>query len=289
MSFQILTDATADLSPELIAQYGLDVVPMQIMVDNDEYTHYPDEREIDMGVIYARLRAGSSAHTNSISPGIYEEYFEKYLRAGTDVLYIAFSSGLSSTFQTSVQVAQELTEKYPGRKVLCVDSLCASVGQALLVVHAAQQKAQGLSLEAVARWVEDNRLHLCHWFTVEDLEFLHRGGRVSAAAAIVGGALQIKPVLHVDNVGHLILVEKTRGRRRSVERLGEHMLATGIDLDGQEIFIGHADDEACANQLADWIRAHTKVAGIRLLKIGPVIGSHSGPGTIALFYVGRER
>lgn len=289
MSYHIITDATADLSPEMIAECGVEVIPMQFCVDEDEYTHYPDEREATMEKVYARLRKGSAARTNSISPGIYEEVFEKYLKNGEDVLYIGFSSGLSCTYHTSVQTARELAARYPNQKIICLDSLCASVGQGLLVWNAALKKAQGLSLEELTRWVEDNRLRLCHWFTVEDLGFLHRGGRVSATAAIVGSALQIKPVMHVDNDGHLILVEKVRGRRKSVERLGERMLQTGQELAGQEIFIGHADDEACARVLADWITAHTPVSSVRILKIGPVIGAHSGPGTIALFYFGTPR
>ena len=211
------------------------------------------------------------------------------LQQGTDVLYLAFSSGLSGTYNASRLMFEELAEQYPERKVVTVDTLAASMGEGLLVYLAVQQKKQGKSLEEVAKWVEDNRLKLSHWFTVDDLNHLKRGGRVSGAAAFFGTMLNIKPVLHVDDEGHLIPMEKVRGRRQSLDALVDHMAKTGIDNAHQTVFISHGDCQSDVEYVADQIRRRFGTKDIHTNYIGPVIGTHSGPGTVALFFLAQNR
>ena len=215
--------------------------------------------------------------------------FTPILESGRDILYLAFSSGLSGTYNGSVIAANDLMEKYPGSKVISVDTLAASVGEGLLVYTAAKKREEGLSLDELAQWVTDNRLHLCHWFTVDDLNHLKRGGRISPAVAIIGTALGIKPVMHVDDEGHLIPVSKVRGRRKSLDALVEHMAETCDKPESQTIFIGHGDSKEDAEYVAKLVRQKFKVKNIILNYIGPVIGSHSGPGTLALFFFGTHR
>lgn len=203
------------------------------------------------------------------------------------MLILAFSSGLSTTCQSARLSAQELSEKYPERKVYAVDTLCASLGQGLLVWHAVQEKNKGKSIEAVREWVEENKLRLCHWFTVDDLHFLKRGGRISAATAVVGSMLSIKPVLHVDDEGHLINVGKARGRGASLTALVDKMEETAIDVD--TVFISHGDCLADAEKVKDMVEERFGTREIVINHVGPVIGAHSGPGTLALFFLGTQR
>jgi DegV family protein with EDD domain len=215
--------------------------------------------------------------------------FERILQSGRDVLCIAFSSGLSNTYNAAKLAAEEVAPKYPDRKVLVVDSLCASLGQGLLIYHAVQEKRSGKSIDEVFRWLEENKLHLCHWFTVDDLNHLKRGGRVSAATALIGTMLNIKPVLHVDDEGHLINVGKARGRRASLSALVDHMVETAVSPSSQVIFISHGDSQADADFVADEVKKRLGVKTVVTNYVGPVIGAHSGPGTIALFFLGTHR
>ena len=229
------------------------------------------------------------ATTAAINAAEYTDALEPILQAGKDVLVLAFSSGLSATYQASVMAVEELREKYPERKLYTVDTLCASLGQGLLVYHAVQQQRMGKSIEEVRDWVEQNKLHLCHWFTVDDLHFLKRGGRVSAATAVLGSMLQIKPVLHVDDAGHLINMAKARGRAASLSALVDHMEQTAVRPGEQVIFISHGDCPEDARQVADDVKKRFGVERVVLNTIGPVIGAHSGPGTVALFFLGTKR
>ena len=219
----------------------------------------------------------------------YTEALEPLLQEGRDVLVLAFSSGLSATYSSSVIAVEDLREKYPDRKLYTVDTLCASLGQGLLVYLAAQQRAQGKSIEEVRDWAEANKLKLCHQFTVDDLHFLKRGGRISATTAVVGSMLKIKPVLHVDNEGHLINIGKARGRAASLKALVDKMEQTAIDPGDQTVFISHGDCLEDAQMVAQMVRDRFGVQNVYLNYVGPVIGAHSGPGTLALFYVGIER
>ena len=287
--FVIMTDSSCDLPAKLAEEMELTVLPLYVDVDGQVYANYLDEREIAFSKIYAKLRTKCPAKTSAVNMNDFLELMERLLAAGKDVLYIGFSSGLSGTYNAGAMAARELSEKYPERKIYAVDSLCASMGQGLLVYLAWQEKQKGRTIEQVRDFVEDNKLHLCHWFTIDDLMFLKRGGRISGATAIVGSMLSIKPVMHVDNDGHLIKVDTARGRKASIKALADRAGALGIDLDKQTVFISHGDCLEEANFLADIMRSRFNVKNVVISYVGPVIGAHSGPGTIAMFFLGRER
>ncbi len=219
----------------------------------------------------------------------WKEQISDLLIKGQDVLVIAFSSGLSGTYAAGVQAVKELKEQYPDRKLAIVDSLSASMGEGLLVHYALQKRQEGLTLEENAKWVEENRLNIVHWFTVDDLMFLKRGGRVSATSAYLGSIIKIKPILNVDEAGHLIPRDKVQGRKRSIRALFERTEANAVDIANQTVFISHGDCEEEAQSLADMLRVKLGVKNILMGYIGPIIGSHSGPGTIAVFFVGNGR
>jgi EDD domain protein, DegV family len=287
--YVILTDSTTDLNPQIIRDLDVQVIPLQFTIGGKSYYDYADERELSIKNFYDMLRAGDMSTTAQINTAQYIDVFEPYLKEGKDVIYIGFSSGLSGSYNSSCMAAQELSEKYPNQKVYSVDSLAASMGEGLLVYNAVMQKRAGLSIDELKRWVEDNRSHLCHWFTVDDLHHLKRGGRVSSAAAVVGSMLGIKPVLHVDNEGHLIPVEKVRGRQRSLETLVQKMQESCIEPQNQVIMISHGDSLDDAKIVEELVRTKLHVKDVLINYIGPVIGTHSGPGTIALFFLGKNK
>ncbi len=289
MAYQIITDATSDLPAKVAAQSGVEVIPMSLELDGKTVVYVPGGGDVTPEDFYATLRAKKRAHTSQINPQVYEQSFERSLREGKDVIYICFSSGISATLQAARLAAQELEDKYPGRAVRCVDSLCASVGEGFLVLAAAEAREAGLSFQALCDWLEEYRGKVVHWFTVDDLDTLHRGGRVSAAAAVMGGALQIKPVLHVDDGGYLVPVEKVRGRRRSLMAMAERMDATWRPEAGRRVLIGHGDAPEDAAVLAARVKEAHPEAEISLWPIGPVIGAHTGPGVVALFFWGTAR
>lgn len=288
-NYVVMTDSSADLTAGLVEQLGLDVIPLSVNVGEQSFMNYPDEREISSPDFYDLLRKGANAQTSAVNVDTFLNAMSVHLKAGKDVLYLGFSSGLSSTYGASEIAAQELRETYPDRKILTVDTLCASLGQGLLVYLTMQKVLSGATIEEAAAYAEENRLHLCHWFTVDDLFFLKRGGRVSAATALVGSALGIKPVLHVDNEGHLINVSKARGRKNSILALVDRMESSAIEPQKQTIFISHGDCLADAEFLAAEVRKRFGVTDITINFVGPVIGAHSGPGTLALFFLGTER
>lgn len=289
--YVIITDSTCDLTPALVEELDIVVIPMEFtMKDGEVYKNHPDGRELGFQEFYNRVRAGAQPKTNQINASTYMEVAAPYLRAGKDVVILAFSSALSGTYQSAVLAAEELRQEYPGRKIFAVDTLSASMGEGLLVYHAAKKREEGLSAPELVRWVEENRLRVCHWFTVDDLNHLKRGGRVSSAAALFGTILGIKPVMHVDDAGRLIPREKVRGRRQSLEALARHMEETIDPAEGEQVvFISHGDCAEEVQHLVDYIRAHVRVKEIQVGYIGPVIGAHSGPGTVALFYLGTTR
>ena len=288
-SYVVMTDSSADLTAELVEELGLDVIPLSVNVGEKSFMNYPDEREIGSHDFYEMLRNGANAKTSAVNVDTFLNAMSVHLKAGKDVLYLGFSSGLSSTYSASEIAAQELRDTYPDRKILTVDTLAASLGQGLLVYLTMQKVLAGATIEEAAAFAEENRLHLCHWFTVDDLFFLKRGGRVSAATALVGSALGIKPVLHVDNEGHLINVSKARGRKNSILALVDRMEQSAIDPAKQTIFISHGDCRDDAEFLADELRKRFGISDITSNYVGPVIGAHSGPGTLALFFLGTAR
>ena len=287
--YVLITDSSADLSQEMVQELGVTVLPLSFTIQGKTYRNYPDNREMDLPLFYDMLRAGELATTSAVNVAEYTQAVEPILQEKKDVLILAFSSGLSSTYQASVLAAEELREKYPDRKIYTVDTLCASLGQGLLVYLAAQEQRKGKSIEEVRDWAEETKLHLCHQFTVDDLHFLKRGGRISATTAVVGSMLQIKPVLHVDNEGHLINIGKARGRQASLKALVDKMEKTVTEEGRKTVFISHGDCRKDAVTVADMVRERFGTQDIRINFVGPVIGAHSGPGTLALFYLGTER
>ncbi|WP_287826597.1 DegV family protein [Oscillibacter sp.] len=287
--FVILTDSCCDMTARMAADLELEVLPLSLNMEDRVYHNYLDSREIGFQDFYARLRAGALATTSAISVGVFDEAMRKILDSGRDVLYLAFSSALSTTYQSAVIAADDLREAYPGRKIFVVDTLSASLGQGLLVYLCVQEKRKGKTIDQVHVFAEETKAKVCHWFTVDDLNHLKRGGRVSAAAALFGTMLSIKPVLHVDDTGHLVPVSKTRGRKASLLALVDRMAESAIDPAGQTIFISHGDCEADAEFVADEVRRRFGVQDIYINYVGPVIGNHSGPGTLALFFLGSRR
>ena len=284
--FQIVTDSCCDFTAEKYASLGLTYVPLKVEFRGET----TDDRNDDsLKTMYAALRAGESAKTAAVNPERWRETIEPWLKQGKDVLVLAFSSGLSTTYQSAVIAARELAESYPDRRVRVVDTLSASLGQGLLVWYACQKRDEGLTLDETADWVEDNKLHLCHWFTVDDLFYLKRGGRISAATAVMGTMLNIKPVLHMDDEGHLISMSKSRGRKAAIAALAEKTKELGEGYDNATMFISHGDCLEDAEYLAQLLKSKYGVKNVYIGYVGAVIGSHSGPGTLALFFLGKHR
>ena len=283
--FVIITDSSSDLPVAVAEELGVKVIPLEVNMEGDIRLN----DHIDIKEFYDYLRAKHGAKTSALNIDRLTEVFEPYLAQGKDVLYIAFSSGLSATYMAGRNAAEDLAEKYTDAKVVVVDSLCASLGQGLIVKHAVDKKNSGASIDEVAAYVEEIKPNLAHWFTVEDLFFLKRGGRVSAATAVVGTMLQIKPILHVDDEGKLVSMDKARGRQGSLKALCDKMKESAIDPAKQTVYISHGDCYDDAKKLADMVSAELGVTDILISEIGPVIGAHSGPGTVALFYLGSKR
>ena len=285
--YVIFTDSACDLPPALLAEWGVrcESLSFRFEGENKEWAN----GEMEAKEFYARMRRGMVATTSAVNTDTFKRAFEEELKQGRDVLYLGFSSGLSATCQSGLMAARELEEEYPGRRVEAVDTLCASAGFGMLVGLVVERKRAGATLEEAAQFARDTIPHLCHWFTVEDLKYLKRGGRVSAAAALLGGMLGIKPVLHTDNEGHLTPKAKVRGRKASLEALADRYLALAEKPGEGPIYISHgdcmADVETLKNML--WTKCGAKVDLV--CDVGPVIGAHSGPGTVALFFLGKER
>ena len=285
-NYVIFTDSCADLTREAYEELGIKVTQLDVIVEGEDPV--PND-QIDNKEIYEKLRSKKSASTAAVNIDKFLKVFEEALQEGLDILYLGFSSGLSGTYQASTVAAEELREKYPEAKIYTVDTLCASMGQGLLVWRAVKMKNDGADIETVRDYAESTKLNLCHWFTVDDLFFLKRGGRVSAATAVVGSLLSIKPVMHVDNAGKLINVSKVRGRRAAIDALFENMKRSMLPDVNDVAFISHGDCLEDAEYLANRIKNELGVPRVEINYVGPVIGSHSGPGTLALFFLGKER
>ena len=286
MSYRIITDNCCDFPAAMYEDLNLSVVPLVVRFQEKEVSLYSEAWLKDM---YNGMRAGETATTSAVNPQGWEEVIEPVLAAGQDALVIAFSSGLSTTYQSAVIAATELADKYPDRKIRVIDTLCASLGQGLLVWYACQKRDAGMPFDELADWCENNKKNLCMWFTVDDLMFLKRGGRVSAATALVGTMLQIKPVLHVDDEGHLINVSKARGRKASIEALAKKVGETGLPGENDTVFISHGDCLEDAKLLEKILQEKYGVKNVFSYYVGAVIGSHAGPGTMALFFMGSKR
>lgn len=287
--FVIMTDSCCDMTAAMARELELSVLPLSLHMGDAVYRNWLDGRDIAFPDFYSRVRRGEDATTAAVSVGDFEGEMRRILRSGRDVLCINFSSALSTTYQSAVIAAREAVEEFPEGTVHVVDSLCASLGQGLLVWLCVQEKRRGRTLEEVRTFAEETKGRICHWFTVDDLNHLKRGGRISAATALFGTMLSIKPVMHVDDGGHLVPVGKARGRRASLLALVDEMEKTAIDPKNQTVFISHGDCLEDAEFLAEEIRRRLGTETIHINYVGPVIGSHSGPGTMALFFLGKTR
>ena len=285
--YVILTESSSDLTPELAAQAGAEVLPLNFTMEGKNYPHYPDGRAMSIPEFYERMRGGAVAVTAAANVAELTDGMEGHLRAGKDVLFLCFSSSLSSTRDACAIAANELREKYPERKIYTVDTLAASAGQGLLV--AGRRQRAGASIEEVRDFVEETKLHMAHWFTVDDLTYLKRGGRLSSTAAAVGTMLNIKPVLHVDDEGHLIPVEKVRGRKAALAALVKRLRETVVRPEEQTMMISHACCREEAENLRESILAEFHPKELLIVDLGPIIGAHTGPGLMAVFFLAEHR
>ena len=283
--YVLVTDSGCDLSPETLKEWNIGLICLAYLFTDDGVEK--KEHEQPLTEFYAGMRNGRVAKTSAVNEDAFFNLFTPILEAGKDILYLGFSSGLSVTCENGKKVANALAEKYPDRKIRVVDSLAASAGQGLFVYLGKLNKDNGMSLDENADALEADKLHICHWFTVEDLKYLKRGGRISAATALLGTALNVKPVLHVDNEGHLIKITQVHGRKKSIRTMAEKLGAT--ILDGSPVFISQADCMEDAEKLQEIMKEEYNKDVTMITDIGSVIGAHAGPGTLALFFRGTER
>ncbi len=285
-NYILCTDSGCDIRANLLNEWKVPSLNLTFKFDTDdkEYT----ESDISIKDFYNKMREGGVAKTSAINPDTFKEKFEEILKDKNDILYLAFSSGLSTTYNSARIAALELAETYTENKVIVVDTLCASAGQGLLVHLALKKQAAGASIEETAEYIENIKLKICHWFTVDDLVYLKRGGRVSPTVALIGTVLGVKPVLHVDNEGHLISKGKVRGRKAALNALIEKYDELATSKDGT-VFICNADCMDDTNYVADTLKEKYNAKVELITDIGPVIGAHAGPGTIAVFFIGNER
>jgi len=285
--YVIFTDSACDISPELLEKWGVKSASLTFRFENEnkEYLNY----EMDSKSFYDKMREGLVAKTSAINSATFISAFEEILKEGRDVLYLGFSSGLSTTYNSARLAAKQLCGIYPDSKIIVVDTLAASAGEGLLVRLVVDKKNEGASIEEAATFAEKSVLNICHWFTVDDLVYLKRGGRISAAAAFFGNVIGIKPVLHVDNEGHLVNVMKVRGRRSAVLAMAQKYEETALDKENGLVYISHADCMKDVEDLSKLIHDRCGASVEIVTDVGPVIGAHSGPGTLALFFVGKER
>ena len=286
-NFVVYTDSGCDISPELLTEWGVSYSSLTFRFEGEgiEYSN----TDLPVKDFYERMRSGDIAKTSAINIGNFIDAFEALLQNGKDILYLGFSSALSTTYNSAVIAAQQLSVQYPERKIITVDSLSASAGQGLLVYLASEKQKSGATLDETATYIKDIQLRICHWFTVDDLEYLKRGGRVSPTVAFVGNVLGIKPVLHVNNEGKLINISKIRGRKNSLAALAEKYTELAADPASGTVFISHSDCAEDAKVLANLLHERHNVDVQLITSIGTVIGAHTGPGTVALFFIGKKR
>lgn len=285
--YQIITDSGCDLPTEKLTQLNVIAVPLTTSFRGTIREDSVEDSRVRE--LYDAMRSGEQASTAAANPDNWSCAIEPVLAAGRDVVVMTFSSGLSTTYQSAMIAATDLRGKYPERMITVVDTRAAALGQGLLVWYACKKRDEGLSLQALTAWLEETRDHLCHWFTVDDLVYLKRGGRISAATALLGGMLNVKPILHMDTAGHLISRSKVRGRKAAVDALALKLGELGAGIDNSTIFICHADCRSDAERLATLAKEKYGVKEAFIGNLGAVIGSHSGPGTLAIFFIGKEK
>ena len=285
MSYKIITDSCCDLTEQQYNELGVVSAPLTVLYNGESHNNFSDPAAVK--AFYDELRGGVTASTAAANPEGWAVLMEEQLKKGDDVLAIAFSSGLSTTYQSAVIAGKELQEVYPDRKIYVIDSLCAALGQGMLVYLAARKQKEGMDIDALHAWVEETKLHICHWVTVDDLSHLKRGGRISATTALVGTMLNIKPIIYVDNDGHLINISKVRGRKAAMELLANKLGETAIDK--ETVFIGHGDCPEDAAALEAILKEKHGVKEVTTGYVGPVIGAHTGPGVLVVFFLGTHR
>lgn len=289
MAYKIITDSCANLTDAQIAEYGVEILSLKYYIGDTGFDSYIKGKKIDYSNAYRILREKGKITTSLANRDDCDKTILPVLEDGYDVLVLAFSSGLSGTYQNIVNSAEDYKEMFPDRKIIVVDTLCASMGEGLLVHYAVRMKKEGHTLEEVADWVEANKLKICHTFTLDDLFFLKRGGRLSGTSAIVGSLMGIKPLMHVANDGKLYVTGKARGRKAAMNHLIESVGEKGIDVKNQDIYIVHGDCEDEAKFIGEEVKKRYGVKNIVYNCLDPVIVSHSGPGTLAIFFIGNER
>ncbi|WP_072525769.1 DegV family protein [Clostridium sp. Marseille-P3244] len=284
--FVITVNSTVDLPKEWLEERNVPVIPLKYTIDGKTYT---DMEGLSAKEFFAKLREGKMSVTSQVNPEEAADMLEPFLKEGKDILHLGFSSGLSGTLNSMRIAGQMLQEKYPEAKVIVIDTLCACLGEGLLLYKALQVKAQGKTIEETARWVEENKLHICHDVTVDDLNHLHRGGRVSKTTAVLGTLVQIKPIIHMDNEGKLQVIGKERGRKKSLNKIVDMAVEQSKGWDNDIIMITHGDCLEDAEYVAKLVREKMGIDNILINNIGTVIGSHTGPGVVAVFCMGNKR
>lgn len=284
--YVLVSDSTADLPIDVVKSLGVEIVPFSYSVNDEVFNYYLDERDGDIKKFYDKLRKGAMPVTSQVNPATYKDFFEKIIKEGKDILYLCFSSGLSGSYQTSLLAVDMLKDKYPDANIVSIDSLSACVGQGIFVYLAAKHKADGMNMDDLAKWIMDARLNVRHWFMVEDLFHLKRGGRVTTVEAMVGSALKIKPILSVDEDGRLVVKSKTRGVNKALDYLTSRVVEEGGELDKLTAVIGHTDAPEKAERLKEMVvEAGMKAENIMTAPIGPIIGTHVGPGMTAIAFI----
>lgn len=282
----ITVNSTVDTGKEWLEERNVPVIPLRYTIDGQEYT---DMYGLSDKEFFQKLREGKMSVTSQINPEEAKEMLEPYVKEGKDVLHLAFSSALSGTCNSMKIAAEELQEEYPEAKVIVVDTLCACMGEAMLLYYALKQKEAGKTIEEVAQWVEENKLHVCHNVTVDDLFHLHRGGRVSKTAAVLGTMVKVKPIIHMDDNGALKVIGKERGRKKSLHKIVDMAVERSEGWDNEIIMITHGDCLEDAEYVAKLVREKMGVENVFIHNIGTVIGSHTGPGVVATFCMGNKR
>ena len=286
-NYKIITDSCCDLTDQQLQELDVSYASLSILYKGVTHDNFSDEKKLKE--FYNGMRAGETATTSAANPDTWAGVIEPVLAAGQDALVLTFSSALSTTYQTAVIAAEDLREKYPQRKIHVVDTLCAAHGQGLLVWYACQKRDAGMSLEELTAWCEENKLHICHWVTIDDLSHLKRGGRVSATTAFMGTMLNIKPIICVSDEGKLINVDKVRGRKAAMEYLVNKLGESGRNFNNDTVFISHGDCPEDAEVLAEMVRKKYGTKQIVIGYVGGVIGSHTGPGVLVIYFMGDKR
>ncbi len=288
-NFKIFTETNADLSLELMQKTNVHIIPLTFTIDGKEYKNTPDNIQLSEPLFYNKVRNGAMPTTSQINVDEFKQHAIPYLEKGMDILHIAFTSELSGTYNSCRIAAEELSEVYPDRRIVVLDSLCASLGEGLIVYYAAMEQQKGASLDEVIKYVEDNKLKVAHWFTVDDLNHLYRGGRLSKLSAVAGTLLGVKPILNVSNDGKLVPKDKVRGRAKSIDYLVDKVIQNAVNPKENILFVSHGDCIEECEYFVDKVKERINFKDVYMNYVGTTVGTHSGPGTLAVFFYADKR